>query len=55
MMVGNVGWVAGFLFSYFLFSTVLYFIFFHRESYLLAMLVAGSVLVFGEGIKKWLQ
>ena len=55
MIVGNVGWVGGFLFSYFLFSTVLYFIFFHRESYLSAMLVTSGVLVFGEGIKKWLQ
>lgn len=54
-IIENTGWIAGFLFSYFLFSTVLYFIFFHRESYLAAMLVTGTVLLVGETVRRWLK
>lgn len=52
---GDIGWIAGFVSSYFIFSTVLYFIFFHQESYLSAMLVTGSVFVLGECVRRWLK
>lgn len=55
IVIENISWIAGFLFSYFLFSTVLYFVFFHRESYLSAMLVTGGVFLLGEVIRRWLK
>lgn len=54
-IIENIGWITGFLFSYFLFSTVLYFVFFHRESYLSAMSMTGSVFLMGELVRRWLK
>jgi hypothetical protein len=48
-------WVFGFLVSFFVLSTALYFLFFRGESYLFGMLAAGVIFVCGDGVKRCLK
>lgn len=50
-----IGWVLGFLVSYFIFSTVLHFVFFRQEIYVLSMLIVAVIFCVGSVLKWWLR
>lgn len=54
-LTSMVSWVFGFLVSYFIFSTVLYFLFFRQELYVVSMLVVAVILSIGSMFKWWLR
>lgn len=53
--ISSAGWILGFLLSYFILSTALYFVFFRHDSYLSGMLTAGVLYLCGTAIKRYLK